>query len=193
MNIIDITKEFLSSPKYPGSCNAELKAISSISHKDNYNLSTLTANVHYGTHADAPFHFFEDGCDIASMLLTHYIGNCYVIEVNEDLLSPEYLMPKIPADATRILLKGNAKATLSEDCARAIAASNIITIGTDYWSVAALDNECIIHKILLKEKIAIIESLELTNVPEGKYFLSAAPLKIKGSDGAYVRAVLIEF
>jgi arylformamidase len=193
MNVFDITKEFLSSPKYPDSYDAELKTASSISNGDCYNLSILTSSVHYGTHADAPLHFFNEGCDIASMPLEHYIGDCYVIEVCEGPLTADYFMSKFPSDARRILLKGNGKATLSEDCARALAASDIITIGTDYWSIAALDNECMIHKILLKEKIAIIEGLDLTNILAGKYFLSAAPLKIAGSDGAYVRALLIKF
>jgi arylformamidase len=193
MNIFDITKEFLSSPKYPDSYIADLKTVASISNGDSYNLSILTSSVHHGTHADATLHFFEDGCDIASMPLEHYIGDCYVIKVCAGILSADYLMEKIPSDAKRILLKGDGKATLSEDCAKALAATDVITIGTDYWSVATLDNEYAIHRVLLKEKIAIIEALDLTNISEGTYFLSAAPLKIAGSDGAYVRAVLIKF
>ncbi|NMC57751.1 MAG: hypothetical protein GYA50_11075, partial [Eubacteriaceae bacterium] len=58
---------------------------------------------------------------------------------------------------------------------------------------AHCDNEYNIHTILLGKKIAILESLDLSNVASGKYFLSAAPLKIEGSDGAFVRAVLIKF
>jgi arylformamidase len=39
----------------------------------------------------------------------------------------------------------------------------------------------------------ILEGLELDNVKAGEYFLSAAPIKIKGADGSPVRAVLVEF
>lgn len=193
MQIIDITKEMLSSPIYPGSNAPDLEQIKSISKGDMYNLSRFTSDVHCSTHADAPLHFFSGRCDIALMPLEHYIGDCYVINVNEGLIMDDYLMSKIPSDAKRILLKTNGKSYLSDNCANALADSGIITIGTDALSVASFDNEYNIHTILLGKKIAIIESLDLSNTLEGKYFLSAAPLKIEGSDGAFVRAVLIKF
>jgi len=40
--------------------------------------------------------------------------------------------------------------------------------------------------------IAVLEGLVLADIPEGKYILSALPLKIPGSDGSPVRAVLID-
>lgn len=193
MQIIDITKEMLSSPVYPGSNAPYLEQIKSISKGDMYNLSRFTSDVHCSTHADAPLHFFSGGCDIASMPLEHYIGDCYVIDVNECLLTDGYLMPKIPAGAKRILIRTNGKSYLSDNCAKALADSGIITIGTDALSVASCDNEYNIHTILLGKNIAIIESLDLSHTSEGEYFLSAAPLKIEGSDGAFVRAVLIKF
>ena len=193
MQIIDITKEMLSSPVYPGSDKAEIKKIKSVSEGDLYNLSHFSSDVHFSTHADAPLHFFSYGCDIASMPLEHYIGDCFVIEVDEELLSEDYLLPKIAPGAKRILLKTNGESYLSDECARALVNIGIITIGTDALSVASNDNEYNIHTILLSKKIAILESLDLTNAASGKYFLSAAPLKIKGSDGAFVRAVLIVF
>ncbi len=193
MLIIDITKEMLSSPVYPGSNAAKLEQIKSVSKGDMYNLSHFSSDVHYSTHADAPLHFFSDSCDIASMPLEHYIGDCYVINVDEGLLTENYLMPKVPKGAKIILLKTNGKSYLSDGCAKALADIGIMTIGTDALSVASYDNEYNIHTILLGEKIAILESLDLSNAVQEKYFLSAAPLKIKGSDGAFVRAVLIKF
>ena len=49
-----------------------------------------------------------------------------------------------------------------------------------------------VHKILLSSGIALLEGILLTNVPEGRYFLSAAPLNLAGADGAPCRAYLIE-
>ena len=193
MHIIDITREMLSSPVYKGSNTPKLEQIKSISDGDMYNLSNFTSDVHCSTHADAPLHFFSGSCDIASMPLEHYIGDCYVIDVNQGLITDDYMIPKLPFDAKRILLKTNGKSYLSDNCAKALADSGIITIGTDALSVASYDNEYNIHTILLGKKIAIIESLDLSNTLEGKFFLSAAPLKIQGSDGAFMRAVLIKF
>ena len=49
-----------------------------------------------------------------------------------------------------------------------------------------------VHKILLEKEIALLEGVGLTDVPEGRYFLSTAPLCLAGADGAPCRAYLIE-
>ena len=48
------------------------------------------------------------------------------------------------------------------------------------------------HKLLLAEDIIILEGLELKDIEEGKYQLVALPIKLKGTEGSWVRAVLIE-
>ena len=48
-----------------------------------------------------------------------------------------------------------------------------------------------VHKILLSQNIVLLEGIVLKAVPEGHYFLSAAPLNLAGSDGAPCRAYLI--
>ena len=67
----------------------------------------------------------------------------------------------------------------------------LITLGTDALSVGPVGGEKPPHQSILGEGIAIIETLKLEGVEPGRYFLSAAPVKIAGSDGAPVRAVLI--
>ncbi|MBQ7086691.1 MAG: cyclase, partial [Clostridia bacterium] len=49
-----------------------------------------------------------------------------------------------------------------------------------------------VHKILLSQNIVLLEGVVLDEAKEGKYFLSAAPLNIKGFDGSPCRAYLIE-
>jgi arylformamidase len=46
------------------------------------------------------------------------------------------------------------------------------------------------HHALAEARIAIVESLDLSEVDEGEHQLAALPLKIAGSDGAPVRAIL---
>ncbi len=48
------------------------------------------------------------------------------------------------------------------------------------------------HKYLLKDDIIIMEGLELKDIKEGMYELIALPIKLKGTEGSWVRAVLIE-
>jgi arylformamidase len=49
-----------------------------------------------------------------------------------------------------------------------------------------------VHLILLQREVVLLEGIVLKDVPEGHYFLSAAPLKLDGCDGAPCRAFLIE-
>ena len=49
-----------------------------------------------------------------------------------------------------------------------------------------------VHLILLQRGIALLEGIVLSDVPEGRYFLSAAPLKLAGCEGAPCRAYLLE-
>ena len=48
-----------------------------------------------------------------------------------------------------------------------------------------------VHQILLSANVILLEGICLAKVPEGVYFLSAAPLNLSGADGSPCRAVLI--
>lgn len=50
-----------------------------------------------------------------------------------------------------------------------------------------------VHKILLGQEIALLEGIVLKAVPEGRYYLSAAPLNLGGADGAPCRAYLLDW
>jgi len=45
---------------------------------------------------------------------------------------------------------------------------------------------------ILGHDIPILEGINLKNVPEGRYTLYGLPLKIRGGEGAPVRAVLMD-
>jgi arylformamidase len=74
-----------------------------------------------------------------------------------------------------------------------LAERGIILIGLDVPSVDALDSKDLPnHHALGSRNIAILESVNLVDVPAGIYELSALPLKIVGADGAPVRAILTQ-
>ena len=192
MRIIDISKELFAAPVYPGNEPAMLKQLMSMKTGDIYNATELTANVHTSTHADAFMHFVDGEIDIAQMPLEHYIGTCYVLEVEAGVVCAETIRRRVPSGTKRLLIKGKGGAVLSAEVAKYIAGCGIITVGTDYWSVAPLDNEAEIHITLFKQRVAVIESLDLSEAESGAYMLFAPPIKIKGAEGAPVRALLIE-
>jgi arylformamidase len=79
---------------------------------------------------------------------------------------------------------------LSANGAQWLVDYGIKLIGIDYLSVASFDEIQIVHKILLKKDIIIIEGLDLTEPNQGSYELSCLPLKMVNADGAPARATL---
>jgi arylformamidase len=49
-----------------------------------------------------------------------------------------------------------------------------------------------VHRLLLGEGVVIVEGLDLSAVPAGRYGLICLPLRLAGLDGAPARAVLTE-
>jgi arylformamidase len=194
MKIIDITRNVQDAPLYPGTPAAEIERICDVNKGDAYSVSRYVFTTHLGTHADAQSHFLPGAAmkNIEQMPLDGYYGPARVVTVPQNaLITKESLHGRI--DGTeRLVLHGGGKSYLATEAAEYLAAAGIKTIVTDAWSVAPLDNEKKIHEILLGAGIAIVENVILDGVADGDYTLSAFPVKIKGSDGAPVRAVLIQ-
>lgn len=191
MKYYDITRELLSSPVYPGDREPELEKVFDMRKGADFNLCSLSCSLHAGTHCDAFLHFCRDGQDIASMSLDHFIGPCILLSVPEyTLITEENLRNRLPEGTARLLLKSGGTSFLAPSAAAFLLRRGILTVGTDASSVAPPEDEAGIHVPLLSGGVAIIESLWLEKVPDGNYFLSAAPLKISGAEGAPCRAVL---
>jgi arylformamidase len=64
-------------------------------------------------------------------------------------------------------------------------------LGLDLPSMDEIDSKSLQnHHALARAGVAIVESLDLSEVAAGMYNLAALPLKIAGGDGAPMRAVL---
>ena len=65
-------------------------------------------------------------------------------------------------------------------------------MGTDSLSVDSMGSEDFpVHRLLLSAGILLVESLDLTGVPERDYTLYCLPLKIVGAEAAPARAILV--
>ncbi|MBR2414447.1 MAG: cyclase family protein [Clostridia bacterium] len=191
LRIIDISKDILDCPVYPGDPEPKLELVSGIRNGDACNTAKMTVCLHTGTHADAPLHFIDGAAPINHTDLSVYIGECVVVECSEGLITGETVNSSFPK-ADRILVKGNGKAFFDVTAAEELTFAGVKLIGTDAASVGVFGNEAPAHKAFLREKTAILENLDLSAVQPGKYFLMAQPLKIKGVEAAPCRAVLIE-
>ncbi len=192
MKIYDISQEVFSCAIYPGDPKPEKQTLYSTEAGDLYNLTSFAMCAHNGTHVDAPFHFLHNGKTVDQVDLTHFVGDCFVAgcEGNVTAMDAEGILKKSNG-AERILIAG--KATVTAEAAEVFAAGEIKLLGNEGQTVGPVDAPMQVHLILLRREIALLEGIVLRDVPEGRYFLSAAPLNLSGADGAPCRAYLIDW
>ena len=191
MRIFDISQEVFSCAVYPGDPTPEKQTLCSTQGGDLYNLSVFSMCAHNGTHIDAPFHFLHDGKTVDQLDLSYFVGDCYVARHTGDVSAADARQILTKAcGAQRILIGG--KATVTAEAAEVFALHNLKLLGNEGQTVGPKEAPMQVHLILLKQEVALLEGIVLQNVPEGHYFLNAAPLNLAGCDGAPCRAYLIE-
>ena len=178
---------------------------------ESVNLGAISMSVHNGTHADARFHFDPKGDSIEKAPLDIYVGRATVVDLAQSfarskqkhLIIAEELKPYAEdiAATSRLLVKTGRwnDSTVFPDQIPVIAAdvpawlqkNGVKLLGLDLPSMDEIDSKSLQnHHALASAGIAIVESLDLSEVASGIYNFAALPLKIAGSDGAPVRAIL---
>ena len=118
------------------------------------------------------------------------MGKCTVVSAS-GILTGEHMDQILPYCEENILFKGSGKAFLSASAAFALADAGINLVGTDAQSIAPPNETARAHVELLQRELVILEGLDLSQVPDGNYYLRVLPLKIEGVEGAPARAILI--
>ena len=191
MKIYDISQEIFSCAVYPGDPKPEKQILCAMAAGDLYNLTAFSMCAHNGTHVDAPFHFIREGKTVDRMDLEVFVGECYVARHEGNVTGEDAAdILRKSQDAPRILIAG--KATVTAEAAKIFAAGAICLLGNEGQTVGPESAPMEVHKILLGREIALLEGIVLKDVPEGRYFLSAAPLNLAGTDGAPCRAYLMD-
>lgn len=203
--LIDISR--LLTPQiavWPGDSPFQIEPVMKICNGDSVNLTTLTMSAHTGTHIDAPRHFKDNGASIEALDLSKYWGPAQVVTVTKEI------GPLFPNDfdhvdltlAPRLLVRSCSSGrdtTIFDDqivypssvLADFLGAAGIVLYGADGPSMDKTDDvELRGHKALQRNRIAILEGLQLAHVKDGVYDFVALPLNIKNGDGSPVRAVL---
>lgn len=191
--VYDISQEVMSCKVYPGDPVPCIKRESSISEGAICNLTFFSMCAHNGTHVDAPFHFINEGKTIEQIGLDAFVGDCYVVHHNGDVTAEDtkHILEraKNAGAGERVLIAGNV--TVTAEAAREFASARIKLIGNESQTVGPENAPMEVHMILLGAEVVLLEGVVLSNVPEGKYLLCAAPLNLAGCDGAPCRAVLV--
>jgi arylformamidase len=176
-----------------------------MSRGDTNNSSSIHTSVHAGTHVDAPFHFVADGVTIESLPLDLFIGPARVcdLETGSHITAANIAKLGIKGEDrvlfktrnSNLLHKGNYDpnfAAFSVDGAKALVDLGVRLVGLDYLSVAHADEQVPVHRAFLDHGVVLLEGVDLSQVPPGRYELICPPVKLAGSDGAPCRALLRE-
>lgn len=188
---------------WPGDTEFTSYFVDEIAKGGSVNVGAVTMSLHTGTHADAPYHFSDDGARIDQVGLDAYIGLALVIDATDsDAVLERHVSQLSSGNVERLLFKTNSAAPevfnesfsyFTPEAARAIAANHVKLVGIDTPSVDHPNSKTLeSHKIFGEAQIAILENLNLSEVEPGEYELIALPLKISGMDGSPVRAVLLK-
>lgn len=197
MKIYDISQEVFGCQVYPDDPMPEKTMLRSMGNGEVYNLTAFRMCAHNGTHIDAPFHFIQEGKTVDEICLEAFVGMSYVAEhrgiVTADDAAEiiEKAKKQNPEAAKRILIKGDAEVSL--EAARVFASSDLLLLGNESQTIGPENAPMAVHLVLLGANVILLEGIRLSEVPEGVYFLNAAPLNLSGADGSPCRAVLIAF
>jgi arylformamidase len=196
-------------PVWPGDPAIKLGRVSKMEEGEHNNVSHMASGVHIGTHVDAPYHFIADGKTIEQLKLEVLIGPAQVIEIPDTgplITAADLQQAGIEDGTTRLLLKTRNSeywkqpglpfqeefAALSPDGAAYLLERGVQLLGIDYFSVAPFGDSVPTHRALLGAEVIVLEGIDLSQVPAGRYQLYCLPIKLGGSDGAPARAVLID-
>lgn len=208
MRIFDISLPVDASiPVWPGDTSVSLDRFLNIECGDPVNASRVSCSVHVGTHVDAPAHHFASGAGVDAIPLDSMLGPAVVADLTQadQIGAAELTALNLPAGTTRLLcvtrnsrLWADSRFTedfvaVAPDGAQWLIDRNVKLIGIDYLSVERFGAEPPdTHRRLLGAGVVIVEGLDLREVSAGRYWLACLPWKLRGSDGAPARVVLID-
>ncbi len=211
MTIFDISRPLFNGlAPWPGDTAFQFELKWKMAEGATVNVGAVEMGVHNGTHADAPFHFQPDGNTIDQVPLETYLGDAVVVDLTEKFQngpSAEIAVADIAscsdalARAPRLLLKTGAWSdpgnfpekipVIAPEVPAWLQSRKVKLLGLDLPSVDPIDAKVLAnHYALAAAGIAIVESLDLSQVNPGIYHFSALPLRITGGDAAPVRAIL---
>ncbi len=212
MKVWDISRTLSNDfAEWPGDEPFHYRVTKEIAKGATVNLGAVTMSIHNGTHADARFHFDSKGASIEKAPLEVYLGRATVVDLAQSLshsrekhlitLEDLRLHAEDIAATSRLLVKTDrwSDSTVFPEQIPVIAAdvpawlqkNGVKLLGLDLPSMDEIDSKSLQnHHALARAGIAIVESLDLSDVAPGIYNFAGLPLKIAGADGAPIRAIL---
>jgi kynurenine formamidase len=175
-----------------------------------YNITQLVMSTHFGTHLDAPFHFFDEGRTVEKVDPGRGFGPAWVLNFADKGPKAEITRAelrrheaKITKGARLIIRTGWDKVFPDEryftdypglppDACVYLAERGIACLALDMPSVYGVDYVAV-HHTLLRAEVLIVEGLtRLETLRSERVFFVALPLRIRGRDGSPCRAIAVD-
>jgi len=200
--LIDISRPLSAETAcWPGDVPFQFRLGWTIAGGASVNVGSVQTSVHTAAHCDAPFHFDDAGTTVERLPLDVFIGPAWVVDVRNVSRWRARLEQLDFTSAPRVLFHTggwpdtsrfpDSIPVMETDLPDWLAGRGVRLIGVDLPSVDPLDSKTLDNHLSLgRGGIAIVEGLWLEDVPEGRYELIAAPLKLVGADGSPLRAIL---
>jgi arylformamidase len=177
-----------------------------------YNITEITMSAHYGTHLDAPYHFFDDGRTVENLDVRKGFGVADVLDFTHKKAGEPISLEDVKVHADKIN-KGSrlifhtgwdkvsddpqyfgGQPYLTVELTRWLADQGVACIALDLPTTYP-DNYIESHHSLLNKdaEVLIIEGLRgLDRLQSDRVILMALPLRIRGRDGSPVRAMALD-
>jgi arylformamidase len=191
---------------YPGNPDIAIAPHQEVSKGASANVSSVSFGSHTGTHVDAMKHFFDDGTPVDALPLEVLMGPAVLLAVPDGVMAvgEADLRAHDLAGQQRVLIRTRNSGFirnrdfvrdytyLAPDGAAYLASLGVKLVGIDYLSIEQFHSgHHMTHRTLLERGIVIVEGLDLSVPPPGRYDLRVLPLRLAGLDGAPARAVLV--
>ncbi|WP_434994820.1 cyclase family protein [Arthrobacter sp. Ld5] len=213
MRIVDLSQPVHTGMQvYPGDPEVTLSTVATVV-EDGYQVASLHAGSHTGTHLDAPLHSIPGGRAVDAIDLARLVGPARIVRCT-GLAARETIRWSDVADQLEdldgiamVLFRtdwsehfGSERylehPVLAAEVAEQLLSAGITVVGVDTLNPdATLDNgdELPFHAVLLGADGVIVENLtNLAQVTWDRPLVSVLPLALAGTDGAPIRAVAMQ-
>jgi arylformamidase len=178
----------------------------------NYNITELSMSAHYGTHLDAPFHFFDDGRTVENLDVRRGFGLAHVLDFTHKKEGEPITLEEVKAYGDKVK-KGSrlifhtgwdkviedpkyfgGQPYLTVELTTWLAEQGVACIALDLPTTYPAEYTASHHSLLNKDsEVLIIEGLRgLDRLQNDEVILIALPLRIRGRDGSPCRAIAID-
>lgn len=169
--------------------------------------TTVTLDIHCGSHIDRPLHMIEEGATMNSLDISRLITDCKVFDLTaltepviqaKDVLELDIQPDDFVLFKTRNSFHDKSQGFdyefvfVDRSAAEVLVERRINGVGIDSLGIERSQSDHSTHKLLLGQDIIILEGLELRDIQPGQYQLIALPIHLQATEGSWVRAVLVE-